>query len=227
METTRVKIFIRANAIFAANFNDILDRAENPANMLRQMIAEIEDAILAAKTDVSRSHTEQKRLDKESQSARQAQLEWKDKAKFAASKDRLDLARSALEEAEKSLELAAKFQLTSKQLIVDIAEFESQITKLETKLSEARSRRNVTLLQTAQDSNQESRGQVKTNTSKIDATLNRIDVLEKRFEFAEARNQAFEQPSEVKNLELELAEIARAAKVEAGLIGLKSMKRKK
>src|SRR6476469_6554918 len=86
-------VFSRARDIFAANMNDLLDRAEDPARMIRMIINEMEETLVDIRSiaDVKEINRAVTRLDG-------LQADWNAKAELALSKDRDDLAKAALVE---------------------------------------------------------------------------------------------------------------------------------
>ena len=55
-------IFSRARDIIAANMNDLLDRAEDPARMIRMVIIEMEETLVEVRATAARSIADVKEL---------------------------------------------------------------------------------------------------------------------------------------------------------------------
>ncbi|NIQ98868.1 MAG: phage shock protein A, partial [Gemmatimonadales bacterium] len=55
-------IFRRVSDILTANVNDLLDRAENPEKMIKQVIREMEEAVQGARRNVAQVMANQKKL---------------------------------------------------------------------------------------------------------------------------------------------------------------------
>ena len=53
-------VFSRARDIFAANMTELLDRAEDPARMIRMIILEMEETLVEVRASAARSIAEQK-----------------------------------------------------------------------------------------------------------------------------------------------------------------------
>ncbi len=213
-------IFSRTRDIIAANITDLLDRAEDPAKMIRLVIAEMEETLVEVRASAARAIADQKELRRTIRKLEEAQASWAEKAELALSKGRDDLAKAALVEKAKLGQLAAT---TSGQ--VEIIEealrgYEADIAKLESKLREARARQSAiaTRLETA-----EGRYRLRTATAspRIEDAFARFELLERRVDMAESRVEAFDL-GRPKSLEEEIAELQTNDAVEAELAALKA-----
>jgi len=185
----RMGIFSRTRDIIAANFNDMLDKAEDPGKMIRLIILEMEETLVEVRTSSARTIADQKELRRHVGKLDQLQHDWGDKAQLALSKDREDLARAALLEKKKAADMAD--QLRSEIAVLDDAlrAYEEDIEKLQNRLREARSRQSsiAARLQSA-----ENRVKLRTllSSERVDEALVRFDQLERRVDYAEGRAEA-------------------------------------
>jgi len=185
----RMGIFSRTRDIIAANFNDMLDKAEDPGKMIRLIILEMEETLVEVRTSSARTIADQKELRRHVGKLDQLQADWGDKAQLALSKDREDLARAALLEKKKAGDMAE--QLRSEIAVLDDAlrAYEEDIEKLQNRLREARSRQSsiAARLQSA-----ENRVKLRTllSSERVDEALVRFDQLERRVDYAEGRAEA-------------------------------------
>ncbi len=95
-------IFSRTRDIIAANFNDMLDKAEDPAKMIRLIILEMEETLVEVRTSSARTIADQKERRRHVDKLDRLQADWAEKAQLALSKEREDLARAALLEKKKA-----------------------------------------------------------------------------------------------------------------------------
>ena len=58
-------IFSRVSDIFKANINDLLDKAEDPEKMIKQMVIEMEEAVNKATTAVGSAIANEKTLERQ------------------------------------------------------------------------------------------------------------------------------------------------------------------
>ncbi|TCM17913.1 phage shock protein A (PspA) family protein [Novosphingobium sp. PhB165] len=214
-------IFSRTRDIIAANFNDMLDKAEDPAKMIRLIILEMEETLVEVRTSSARTIADQKELRRHVAKLDKLQADWGEKAQLALSKNREDLARAALLEKKKAGDMAE--QLNAEVFVLDDAlrAYEEDIEKLQSRLREARSRQSsiAARLQSA-----ENRVKLRTllSSERVDEALVRFEQLERRVDYAEGRAEAMSladkrQPS----LAEEIAALADGDTIEAELAEMK------
>ena len=87
----------RVATLVRANLNDLIDRAEDPEKMIKQVILDMENQLLQVKTQVAISMADQHLLQKKQQEQDDKAAEWMRKAELAVDKGQDDLARAALE----------------------------------------------------------------------------------------------------------------------------------
>src|SRR5438309_10912957 len=99
-------VFSRARDIFAANMTELLDRAEDPARMIRMIILEMEETVVEVRSAAARSIADMKEMRRAVSRLEQMRTDWTAKAELALSKDREDLAKAALAERQKAADMA-------------------------------------------------------------------------------------------------------------------------
>ncbi len=131
-------IFKKINDIISANLNDLTEGWENPEQMLRQAIREMEESIGAAIRETARALANEKLLAKELEKNRAQADRWQERAEQAVSAGDDDLARKALKrkrEHEK-LVVALEDQLNSAQSAA--GSLKRQLEAMKVKLAEAK-----------------------------------------------------------------------------------------
>ncbi|MES2453625.1 MAG: phage shock protein PspA [Pseudomonadota bacterium] len=213
-------IFSRTRDIIAANFTDLLDKAEDPAKMIRMIILEMEETLVEVRASAARTIADQKEMRRHISKLETLQESWTEKAELALSKGREDLAKAALVEKQKAVDMAA--QLGGEIGVLDEAlkASEEDINKLQTKLREARTRQNsiVTRLETAQN---RFRLREMYAGPKIQDAFSRFEIMERRVDMAEGRAEVAGMGAP-KSLEEEIAELKASEKVEAELAAMKA-----
>lgn len=219
-------IFSRTRDIIAANVTDLLDKAEDPAKMIRMIILEMEETLVEVRATAARNIADQKEMRRHISKLEKLQESWTEKAELALSKDREDLAKAALVERQKATDMAEQLQTEISALDEALKGSEADIAKLQSKLREARARQNaiMTRLESAHN-------RIKVREAyagnKVEEAFARFDVLERRVDFAEGRADALYLGQEPKSLEEEINELKSSEKVDAALEALKASVAKK
>ena len=213
-------IFSRTRDIIAANFAELLDKSEDPAKMIRMIILEMEETLVEVRASAARSIADQKEMRRHVAKLTQLQENWTEKAELALSKDREDLAKAALVERQKATDMAE--QLSAEILVLDetLRASEQDITKLQNKLRDARSKQNAISARLESAHNRIRMREMYSGERTSDA-FSRFDVLDRRADYAEGQAEALGLGS-VKTLEEEMAEMKSAEKIDADLAALKA-----
>ncbi len=182
-------IFSRTRDIIAANFNDLLDKADDPAKMIRMIIMEMEETLVEVRASAARTIADQKEMGRHVAKLDRLQADWSEKAQLALSKDRDDLARAALVEKKKAADMAIQLQAEIGVLDDSMRAYELDIDKLQTRLREARSRQTAIA---ARLESAENRVRLRTllASERVDEAMARFDQLERRVDYAEGRADA-------------------------------------
>jgi phage shock protein A len=221
-----MSIFSRTRDIIAANVTDLLDKAEDPAKMIRMIILEMEETLVEVRASAARTIADQKEMRRHIGKLEKLQESWTEKAELALSKDREDLAKAALTEKQKASDMCDQLNQEISVLDEALKASEEDINKLQTKLREARARQNsiMTRLETA---NNRTRVREMYNGPRMHDAFSRFDVMERRVDMAEGRAEAAGLGAIPKTLEEEIAELRSSEKVDAELEALKKRVAKK
>ena len=216
----------RTRDIVAANVTDILDKAEDPAKMVRMIILEMEETLVEVRASAARTIADQKEMKRSIVKLEQLQESWKEKAELALSKDREDLAKQALVEKQKASDMAARLNGEIEILEESLKAYEQDIAKLQGKLREARSRQNniSARLETAEN-------QIKLrdlyNGDRVQDAFSRFEMLERHVDMAEGRADSLALGNgQPKTLEQEIEDLEAGDKVEAELAAMKKANKK-
>ncbi|MCB2080867.1 MAG: phage shock protein PspA [Novosphingobium sp.] len=182
-------IFSRTRDIIAANITDMLDRAEDPAKMIRMIILEMEETLVEVRASAARTIADQKEMNRHIAKLERFQSDWGEKAQLALSKDREDLARAALAEKQKAADMAEQLRGEIKVLDEALGAYEEDIDKLQLRLTEARSRQRSIA---ARLESAENRVRMRTlmSSERVGDAMARFDQLERRVDYAEGRAEA-------------------------------------
>jgi phage shock protein A len=214
-------IFSRTRDIIAANVTDLLDRAEDPAKMIRMIILEMEETLVEVRASAARTIADQKEMRRHIVKLEGLQTGWTEKAELALSKGRDDLAKAALIERQKAGDMGEQLKVQITVLDDALRASEADIAKLQTKLREARARQSslMTRMESAQN---RLRVREMYAGEKVQDAFSRFDMLERRVDFAEGRADAMGLGAPPKTLEEEIAELQANERVDAELEALKA-----
>jgi phage shock protein A len=130
----------RVSTLLRANLNDLVDKAEDPERLLKQVVLDMENQLMQLKTQVAIAIADQHLLEKKRAEQEQHAAEWRRKAELAVEKERDDLARGALERALTHDRLMQGFVSQVEDQKHESDNLRQALHKLEQKLSETRAR---------------------------------------------------------------------------------------
>jgi len=213
-------IFSRFSDIVNANINAVLEKAEDPEKIIRLMIQEMEDTLVEIRSAAAKCIADRKELGRHIEYLEREKDEWANRAELAIRRERDDLARAALTEKQTIGDRVEKMRLELDGLDGQLDKFNADITQLQSKLDDAKTRQRSIVIRH------------KTASSQLSARKHihddRIDEMLFRFESAERRIDRVESESEAinlgrgKNLAGEIADLEQDDRVEAELADLKT-----
>ena len=212
-------IFSRFTDIINSNINSILDKAEDPAKMVRLIIQEMEDTLVEVRSSSARTLADKKDLVRQIERFEKEVGDWQAKAELALSKDREDLARAALMEKKKCAENAESLNHELNNIEDHIAKLQEDISQLQDKLSDAKNRQKAILIR---EKTAQSRLKVKKNinTEKVNDALGRFDQYERKIDDIESQVESYDIGS--KSLSDEISELETNESVDNELAELKA-----
>jgi len=215
-----MSIFTRTRDIVAANFADLLDKAEDPGKMIRMIIMEMEETLVEVRASSARTIADQKEMRRQVVRLVQLQESWTEKAELALSKGREDLAKAALNERQKAADLAESLEAEIAMRDDALRASEADVARLQGKLRDARARQSAiqTRLESAQN---RARLREMVGGAKVEEAFSRFDLLERRADLAEGRAEA-RALAAPKTLDEEIAELRNEEKVLAELDAMKA-----
>ena len=137
----------RVSTLVRANLNDLIDQAEEPEKMIKQVILDMQNQLLQVKTQVAIAIADQHLLEKKKMENDDKVQEWMRKAELAVDKKQDDLARAALLRVESYREMSAGFQQQVDDQKAQVENLKSALRKLEQKLAEANTKADLLITQ--------------------------------------------------------------------------------
>ena len=137
----------RVSTLIRANLNDLMDKAEDPEKMIKQVILDMENQLIQVKTQMAVALADRHLLEKKRKEIEAKAAEWMQKAELAIDKANDSLARAALERSldHKKIADSLKEQEADQNAQAEI--LKSSLKTLGEKLAEAQSRRDLLIAQ--------------------------------------------------------------------------------
>lgn len=137
----------RVSTLIRANLNDLVDKAEDPEKMIKQVILDMENQLLQVKTQVAISIADQHVLEKKQQENAENERQWMRRAELAVDKGDESLARSALERSMSYKNTAESFVQQVEDQKAQVENLKTALLKLQQKLAEAQSKSDMLIAQ--------------------------------------------------------------------------------
>ena len=129
----------RVSTLIRANLNDLIDRAEDPEKLLKQILLDMQNQLLQVKTQLAISVADQHLLEKKRKENHEKMTEWMRKAELAVDKKQDDLARAALERYQGCGRLDEGFNEQIEGHKAQVESLKKALYSLEQKIVEAKS----------------------------------------------------------------------------------------
>jgi phage shock protein A len=137
----------RVATLVRANLNDLIDKAEEPEKMIKQVILDMQNQMLQVKTQVAIAIADQHLLENKQKENADKVAEWMRKAELAVDKKEDDLARASLLRVESYRELSENFKQQVGDQKAQVENLKSALRQLEQKLTEAQGKADVLMAQ--------------------------------------------------------------------------------
>ena len=130
----------RVSTLIRANLNDLIDRAEEPEKMIKQVILDMENQLLQVKTQVAIAIADQHVLDKKLRECEENEKQWMRRAEMALDKKDDNLARAAVERSMSYQAMSTSFRQQVEDQKTQVENLKTALLKLQQKLEEARAK---------------------------------------------------------------------------------------
>lgn len=213
----------RVTTLLRANLNDLVEKAEDPEKMLKQLVLDMENQLLQVKTQVAIAIADQHLLERKTAEHETAALGWKNKAALAVGKGRDDMAREALERSLSHLQMGRNFVQQLEDQRAEAEGLRSAYLKLQHKLTETRAHCDL-LIAEHRRARTVGRSQQAHAAARAEKGAASIDRYKSRINVQQAVNQAGRELTDGDSLEDRFAMLERDQQVEALLEELKKHK---
>ncbi|MFM7549311.1 MAG: PspA/IM30 family protein [Cyanobacteriota bacterium] len=211
--------FDRLSRLVRANANAAVSSLEDPAKILDQSVADMQDDLVKLRQAVATAIASQKRIQNQAEQAEAQSKTWYERAELALKKGEEDLAREALARRKTYQDTATALngQLQSQAGQVDT--LKKSLVQLEAKIAEARTKKDMLKARAqaaqAQEQIQSAVGNLGTNSA-----MAAFERMEEKVQTLEARSQAAAELAGA-DLESQFAALEAAPEVDDELAAMK------
>jgi len=221
-------ILTRIFSLFRATTSDLLDKAEDPEKMIKQMISDLEAQKKKAKEQMTEALALQKRLERDTEKEHQEAEKWERKAILAVQNEKDDLAKEALTRKNEHLRRALDFEKQLEMHQNNANSLKESYQTMEDKIDEIKRKQGLLSVKQKQAEAQEKIYKTIEGLGETSGIMDTIERAEEKVENLQARAEAYQEISmesdeeslekkfkelehESPNMEMELLELKKRA----------------
>lgn len=212
-------IFGRLSDLLKSNVNDLIDRAEDPEKMVKQVIIDMQAELNKATQNYGKAKASERLAEKKYLEAEKVSKNWEEKAKMALSQGNQELAKQALAKKVKADEDLASYKEMYDSISDQTEAIGNQVEVLKSKLDEAKNRQAMLI---ARSQMADTKKNLAKASGGFDASssLEKFKRMEEKIERKEAEADAFTEiagADDADDLNSSFEQIEKDAKVDAEL----------
>ena len=183
-------VFQRLSDLLKSNVNDLIDRAEDPEKMVKQIIIDMQTELTKATQNYGKAKASERLAEKKYLESQKISADWEAKAKMALAKGDQDLAKQALARKVKADEDLNNYKEMYESISAQTDAIGDQVEVLRAKLEEAKSRQAMLIARSQM-------AETKKNLAKAaggfdgNSSLEKFQKMEEKIERKEAEADAF------------------------------------
>ncbi|MCG0239733.1 MAG: PspA/IM30 family protein [Firmicutes bacterium] len=214
-------IFQRIANLIRANVNELLDRAEDPEKLLKQMILDMEESVREGKIALAAAIAEETKLKARYEEQIQKAQEWLEKAERAVEKGEEDLARESLRRRRTAEQMAeqAKAQWEEQRRVV--AQLREHLETLESRLAEAKAKKDLLIARKRRAEAAKKVHEQLAGLTRSQSAFETFEKMEEKIAHLEAQAEAAKRVQE-DSLEERLRRLGEDEEIEEDLAALKA-----
>lgn len=216
-----MSIFERISDLIKANINDLIDRAEDPEKMVKQIIVDMEEQLVKSTQGLGNAMGSLNQVKKQLSTAKEQSEKWAKNAKIALEKGNEELAKEALANKVKQDQLVTNYQEMVDSMEKQVQEVRFQVEALKSKLEEARGKQAMLI---ARSKMADVKAKMSQSLGEMDSSsvFAKMDKMEEKVAQKEAQADAFSEISGVNTAEKDpFAKLEQEAAVDSELEKLK------
>jgi phage shock protein A len=137
------RLFQRLNNIFKAKANDALDKAEDPVQMMKLAVAEMEQSIFKSTEALAKAMGNQKNLVKQAEQYKLETESWLNKATTAIKTGQDELGKKALEKKALAEKQYDQYKALAENSGITVEQLKTQLDRMKAKLEEAKAKESI------------------------------------------------------------------------------------
>ncbi len=181
--------FDRLSRLLRSNLNDLVGRAEDPAKILDQSVADMQSDLIKLRHAVAAAIASQKRIENQAQQAESQSKTWYERATLALKKGEEDLAKEALSRRKTYQETATALNTQLATQAGQVENLKKNLLSLEGKIAGARTKKDM-LKARAQAAQAQAQLQGAVGGLNTDSAMAAFDRMEEKVLSLEASGQA-------------------------------------
>ena len=188
-------ILTRIFNLFRATTSDLLDKAEDPEKMIKQMISDLEAQKKKAKEQMTEALALQKRLERDTEKEHQEAEKWEQKAILAVQNEKDDLAKEALTRKNEHLRRAMDFEKQLEMHQNNADSLKESYQTMEDKIDEIKRKQGLLSVKQKQAEAQEKIYKTIEGLGDTSGIMDTIERAEEKVENLQARAEAYQEIS--------------------------------
>ena len=188
-------ILTRIFNLFRATTSDLLDKAEDPEKMIKQMISDLEAQKKKAKEQMTEALALQKRLERDTEKEHQEAEKWEQKAILAVQNEKDDLAKEALTRKNEHLRRALNFEKQLEMHQNNADSLKESYQTMEDKIDEIKRKQGLLSVKQKQAEAQEKIYKTIEGLGDTSGIMDTIERAEEKVENLQARAEAYQEIS--------------------------------
>ena len=188
-------ILTRIFNLFRATTSDLLDKAEDPGKMIKQMISDLEAQKKKAKEQMTEALALQKRLERDTEKEHQEAEKWEQKAILAVQNEKDDLAKEALTRKNEHLRRALDFEKQLEMHRNNANSLKESYQTMEDKIDEIKRKQGLLSVKQKQAEAQENIYKTIEGLGDTSGIMDTIERAEEKVENLQARAEAYQEIS--------------------------------
>ena len=195
-------ILTRIFNLFRATTSDLLDKAEDPEKMIKQMISDLEAQKKKAKEQMTEALALQKRIERDKEKENQESEKWEQKAILAVQNEKDDLAKEALTRKNEHLRRALDFEKQLEMHRNNADSLKESYQTMEDKIDEIKRKQGLLSVKQKQAEAQEKIYKTIEGLGDTSGIMDTIERAEEKVENLQARAEAYQEISMESDLSL-------------------------